>query len=44
MDYTPGDVRNTAPADFTVQSTLPNVQTTRARGLAIDRWLNDAAP
>ncbi|WP_347304650.1 glycoside hydrolase family 97 protein (plasmid) [Croceibacterium sp. TMG7-5b_MA50] len=35
MDYTPGGFRNTAPADFTVQSTLPNVQTTRAHGLAM---------
>ena len=35
MDYTPGGFRNMTPAAFTVQSTLPNVQTTRAHGLAM---------
>jgi alpha-glucosidase len=35
MDYTPGGVRNLAPADFRIRSDLPFVQTTRAHGLSM---------
>lgn len=35
MDYTPGGFRNTTPGAFEVRNTLPQVQTTRAHGLAM---------